>query len=262
MSDSDCATGPYTKCRQNVWKLGDIVYSSPQVQADYKYCSNGSSFNSTLCKQDSDCTATGYTSCQKKESVVFVGANDGMLHAFKTGTLTNANMDSSQHQVEELTGIPNTDSGKELWAFIPKNSLPYLRCLAVPPPSTCHLYYNDLSPFITTMVSGGATKTVLIGGMRLGGGSTDSIGNYCFNSSGVSNGQSCATTAGCTAPYNSSCTSAYHFNAPADTCAAPCHAQPRLVVTIRRDAPDFPPITPSILLTRKIQIYSGSSAIP
>ena len=88
-SNSDCTTSPYTTCTKNVWKLGDIVYSTPQVQTDYKYCSNGSSFSSQSCSQDSDCTSGAYTSCQKKESVVFVGANDGMLHAFKTGILTH-----------------------------------------------------------------------------------------------------------------------------------------------------------------------------
>jgi type IV pilus assembly protein PilY1 len=217
-SASDCSSGV---CTQNVWKLGDIVYSTPQVQADYKYCSNGASFNTQLCTQDSDCGTTGsFTSCQKKQSVIFVGANDGMLHAFQTGTLSTAGLNSAQYQVTELTGIPTPSMGQELWAFIPQNSLPYLRCLAVPPPG-CHLYYNDLSPYITTMVSNGVSKTVLIGGMRLGGGAINSTtpGNYCFNSSGVSNGQPCSQNSDCTtAPYKSSCSSAYLINAPSDTC--------------------------------------------
>jgi type IV pilus assembly protein PilY1 len=219
MSNSDCTTSPYTTCTQNVWKLGDIVYSTPQVQADYKYCSNGTSYNGVLCSQDSDCTLGAYTSCQKKQSVIFVGANDGMLHAFQTGVLSTAGLNASQSQVVELAGIATSSMGQELWAFIPQNSLPYLRCLAVPPPGSCHLYYNDLSPYITTMVSNGVSKTVLIGGMRLGGGAVNSTGNYCFNGSGVSNGQPCTNNANCTtAPYNLSCSSAYVINAPSDTC--------------------------------------------
>ena len=187
-----------TNCVQNAWKLGDIVYSTPKVEAAYKYCAtpDGSSFssqacsmpagnfcfsgsgvsNSQTCWQDSDCRTypfnschpecdTGnFTSCASKESVVFVGANDGMLHAFQTGILTTQGLpsstSSSTHQIETLTGIPPSSMGQELWAFIPKNSLPYLRCLAAPPPSSCHLYYNDLSPYITSMVSNGVTKTV------------------------------------------------------------------------------------------------------
>jgi type IV pilus assembly protein PilY1 len=95
-----------------------------------------------------ECGAGTFNTCKKKENVVYVGANDGMLHAFKTGILDNSGLDASSHEVEKLTGIPTSDMGKELWAFIPKNSLPYLRCLAIPPPNSCHLYYSDLSPYI------------------------------------------------------------------------------------------------------------------
>ncbi|MGA3113821.1 MAG: hypothetical protein ABSF90_05230 [Syntrophobacteraceae bacterium] len=217
-SNPDCGNG--SVCTQNVWKLGDIVYSTPQVQADYKFCYDGSSFSTQSCSFDSDCSS-GDT-CQKKESVVFVGANDGMLHAFRTGILSTAGLDASKFQVAELTGIPTSSMGQELWGFIPNNSLPYLRCLAVPPPGSCHLYYNDLAPYITTMYANGQQKTVLIGGMRLGGGAINSStpGNYCFNSSGVTNGQTCSNASNCTAaPYNSSCSSAYLTNAPSDTCA-------------------------------------------
>ncbi len=243
-----------TNCVQNAWKLGDIVYSTPKVEAAYKYCAtpDGSSFssqacsmpagnfcfsglgvsNSQTCWQDSDCRTypfnschpecdTGnFTSCASKESVVFVGANDGMLHAFQTGILTTQGLpsstSSSTHQIETLTGIPPSSMGQELWAFIPKNSLPYLRCLAAPPPSSCHLYYNDLSPYITSMVSNGVTKTVLIGGMRLGGGS---IANYCYDSSGTTNGQLCSQKSDCASdPYTHSCSSGY--NVPQDTCGS------------------------------------------
>jgi type IV pilus assembly protein PilY1 len=224
-TSSDCAGTGYGNCTQNVWKLGDIVYSTPKLQTSYYYCSipNSSSFNSQACSSDSNCTTAPYTgagSCQAKESVVFVGANDGMLHAFKTGILTTNGMNPANYQVETFTGIPDTSMGTELWAFIPQNALPYLRCLAVPPPSNCHLYYNDLSPYITTMVANGVSKTILIGGMRLGGGSvTGPAAKYCFNGSGVSNGQTCTNTSNCTSPYNVSCSSAYPTNVPADTCS-------------------------------------------
>jgi type IV pilus assembly protein PilY1 len=217
-TNSDCSSTSYPTCTQNVWKLGDIVYSTPKVQIGYQYCSNGTTFGAK-CTQNSDCPS-GYT-CQAKESVVFVGANDGMLHAIKTGVLTTNGMDPTKHQVETFMGIPDASMGTELWAFIPQNSLPYLRCLAVPPPSSCHLYYNDLSPYMATMVSNGVPKTILIGGMRLGGGSiqASSPANYCFSSAGLSNGQTCAQHSNCTtAPYNSSCSPAYPTNVPPDTC--------------------------------------------
>jgi type IV pilus assembly protein PilY1 len=218
-SNGDCAA-PYSTCTTNVWKLGDIVYSSPKVQSDYMYCSDttGTNFSTQVCTtatEATNCTNPSYPLCSKKESIVYVGANDGMLHAFKTGVLNTTNL--SNFEVDSLTGIPTSSMGSELWAFIPTNSLPYLRCLAVP--SGCHLYYNDLSPYITTMNVNGLPRTVLIGGMRLGGAAISS-GQYCFNNSGVSNGSSCTQASTCTAPYNASCSTTYYLNAPSDTCSS------------------------------------------
>jgi type IV pilus assembly protein PilY1 len=163
------------------WKLGDIVYSTPKDVIDVEYCYNQTShlFNDQVCTQNVDCTDPLYNICRKKESVVFTGANDGMLHAFKTGVLSKSGL--SAYEVGKLEG---SDFGQELWGFIPKNSLPYLRYL--PAPDYCHLAFSDLSPFITTM----GNKRVLIGGMRLGG--------------------STCTLAGST----------YTSRAPADTCAS------------------------------------------
>ena len=158
---------------------------------------------------------------QQKESIIFVGANDGMLHAFKTGILTTSGMNPTNHQVETFTKIPTRIWARNCGRSYPQNSLPYLRCLRVPPASSCHLYYNDLSPYVTTMVSNGVTKTVLIGGMRLGGGTVQasSAANYCFNSSGVSNGATCESKTFCQSPYNSSCCPHIPQNIPADTCS-------------------------------------------
>jgi type IV pilus assembly protein PilY1 len=231
-SASDCTVSPYTTCTPGVWKLGDIVYSTPKVVADYKYCSDGTSFNTTACSQDADCSSgTSFNSCQTELSVAFVGANDGMLHAFQTGVLSTQGMNPAQFQIADMTGIPTSSMGAELWGFIPENALPYLRCLASS--SNCHLYYNDLSPYVTTMnvdattqeANGGSittyvTKKILIGGMRLGGGSVQasSPANYCFGGpTGMSNGQSCTSNHDCGSGYN--CLSAYPTNVPADTCS-------------------------------------------
>jgi len=218
-TDSDChGSGA---CVKNVWKLGDIVYSTPKVQMDYKYCSDGANFidPAVSCTSDSDCGAGNV--CKEKESVAFVGANDGMLHAIKTGVLTNQGVDAASHQVEKLTGIDNSEMGKELWGFIPKNSLPYLRCLAKP--STCHLYFTDLSPYIVKMYAGALgtdSKTVLIGGMRMGGAAA-SASRQCLNGSGQTNGNTCTKDSDCiTAPYSvCSASNLITFNAPPDTCS-------------------------------------------
>jgi type IV pilus assembly protein PilY1 len=119
------------------WKLGDIVYSTPDVVEYDNY------------------------------SVVYVGSNDGMLHAFKVGKLTSFGLVSPDktrllHTVGAEDNIP---VGDEMWAFIPKNALPYLRYLT--DPLYCHVYIVDLRNYVTPLAYKG--KKLLIGGMRLGG---------------------------------------------------------------------------------------------
>jgi len=71
------------------------------------------------------------------------------------------------------------------------------------------------TPVTTTTVT---PKTILIGGMRLGGEAVAS-GTYCLNAAGVSNGTICTNVSTCPALYKSSCSSAYYLNAPSDTCS-------------------------------------------
>jgi len=86
-----------------------------------------------------------------RERVIYVGANDGMLHAF------------------------SVDTGEELWAYIPSNLLSELQCLADPEygkPNGCrHRYMVDLSPRIWNVKFKSDNKwhTVLVGGERGGG---------------------------------------------------------------------------------------------
>ncbi len=125
----------------DVWKLGDIIYSSPVIVNYSKY------------------------------SIVFVGANDGMLHAFKVGYVKKLASSASPLRLQDSSTESTYNTlGQELWAFIPKNALPYLRYLA--DPNYCHLYYVDLRPFVYELDEDGdgvPDRVILIGGMRLGG---------------------------------------------------------------------------------------------
>ncbi len=116
-----------------VWKLGDIIHSSPKiVHYDDK-------------------------------NVIIVGANDGMLHVFELGKSTDKGLTGNNYVKLEGENI-----GKELWAFIPLNMLPYLRFLA--DPNYCHTYYVDSSVYVFDTKDG---RKILIGAMRLGGGTGD-----------------------------------------------------------------------------------------
>ncbi|MCJ7663963.1 MAG: hypothetical protein MUO24_06945 [Desulfobacterales bacterium] len=78
-----------------------------------------------------------------RTKVLYAAANDGMLHCF------------------------DADSGQEQWAYIPYNLLSHLKWLA--DPSYCHCYYVDLSANVWDMKFSSGWKSVLVGGMRLGG---------------------------------------------------------------------------------------------
>jgi type IV pilus assembly protein PilY1 len=165
----------YIDGNRGVWKLGDIVNSSPKLfhagpvnafhteYGDFSYFEFISDDNYS-----------------KSFSVIFAGSNDGMLHAFRAGYLQNSGLLNNVKAVfkrafnfgEEDHG----DIGEEIWAFIPYNAFPYLKYLANP--YYCHIPYVDLSvKIVDASISGGeyAEKTkgswrsILIGGMRFGG---------------------------------------------------------------------------------------------
>jgi regulation of enolase protein 1 (concanavalin A-like superfamily) len=151
----------------HVWKLGDIIFSTPTVVAR-------PAENYDLLYGDTSYTSFRLTH-NKRRQVVYVGANDGMLHAFNAGCF-----DSITHQY-----YPDVDSngnctsgshtlGEELWTFIPRGILPHLKWNTLP--EYTHVYHVDLKPKITdvkiftsdsTHVNGWGT--ILIGGFRYGG---------------------------------------------------------------------------------------------
>jgi type IV pilus assembly protein PilY1 len=163
------------------WPLGDIIYSSPtsvgSPQDRFDLKNQDSSYNPF------------YSKYKDRRHVVYVGANDGMLHAFNAGFF---------HQGDDpSTGTPGTpilehgyftttptgvgtgkELGEELWAFIPQELLPHLKWLTgIDYDSSQHVYYVDGTPrvvdaqiFSVDAAHPGGWGTVLIGSMRLGGG--------------------------------------------------------------------------------------------
>lgn len=142
---------------ENVWKIGDIIYSS-----------------STVVEYDNF-------------SMVYSGSNAGMLHAFRLGYIkTDPDPLNPAKLCDDRSAATcaHASTGKEEWAFIPKDAMPYLRYMA--DPDYDHIYGVDLKPYIIDTGS----KMILIGGMRLGGAcnngsinppsDTDSVGRSAY----------------------------------------------------------------------------------
>ena len=137
--------GTAQKYRQRAALLGDIINAEPVVlvapAADY-----------------SEATNPGYAafkvSRRSRPTLVFQGANDGMLHAF------------------------NAASGDEAWAYVPSQMLPTLANLSRLTDFT-HKYYVDGTPTAADVDvdrTGGAAgsgtpdwRTILVGGLGKGG---------------------------------------------------------------------------------------------
>lgn len=167
-----------------VWKLGDPIHSTPTVVGAPKA-------RYDLAYGDPTYTAF-YTKYRNRRQVVYVGANDGMLHAFNGGYYHPDDNPSTTTAIEHgwYTKNPTDNSsgqnlGAELWSFIPQELLPHLQWLARTDYS--HVYYVDLKPTITEariftpdVDHPGGWGTILIGGFRMGG----SCGN-CAAGSGA-----------------------------------------------------------------------------
>ena len=121
--------------------LGDIVGSSPVVVG----APNAPYMEATDSGYDAYKTAQA-----GRKKMVYVGANDGMLHAF------------------------DEDTGEEAWAYVP--SFAYdatvdrgLKMLTKKEPFFKHQMFVDATPVAVDVKVGGVWKTMLIGGLGKGG---------------------------------------------------------------------------------------------
>ncbi|HET8695375.1 MAG TPA: PilC/PilY family type IV pilus protein, partial [Aquabacterium sp.] len=87
---------------------------------------------------------------RSRKPMVYVAANDGMLHAISADT---------------------TDAGNEMWAFIPSAVMPNMYALADTNYGVKHQYFVDGAPVMGDVKIGGAWKTILVGGLNKGGSS-------------------------------------------------------------------------------------------
>lgn len=199
---SGCGLADAAGCTRE-WKLGDIVSSTPKLVSNVKL--NTYDLAPPNGYGDASYKSFSQLSTYLNRGMALVGGNDGMLHAFNLGVLKERPERFSKAQMNDSSGnLANAadNLGKEMWAFVPKNVLPYLRYLACKDragdTTYCgnvdydHLFLVDRTPSIidasivipadttscTTatdystcdrLADGSTWTTVLIGGMGMGG---------------------------------------------------------------------------------------------
>lgn len=139
--DTSKATSTY---RRRASLIGDLVNSSPVVVNTALYDANVAD---TL-DGSSGSYATFQTTQSSRRGQVYVGANDGMLHAFDTST------------------------GVEKFAFIPSAVISNLNVLTNKDYNTnsaLHKYFVDSTPVAADVYFGSAWHTILVGTLGAGG---------------------------------------------------------------------------------------------
>lgn len=172
------------------WRLGDIIHSTPMTVANpaeaYHLIYNDFSYAQFLGKY------------RGRRHMVYFGANDGLLHAVNAGFYSERDkkfclvpLQTNGACLEStlpVNGVP--ELGAEMWAYLPYNLQPHVKCLT--DPNYTHKYFVDQRPRIfdvqifeeetacrdlennQTFPNDGCIHpngwgTILVGGMRFGG---------------------------------------------------------------------------------------------
>jgi type IV pilus assembly protein PilY1 len=114
-------------------KLGDIIHSTPVIVGPPNHFNPEEQYQQFV------------TDNQGRHRMVYIGANDGMLHAF------------------------SAENGQEFWAFVPEFALPKLKVIA--DTSYCHTYTCDGTVTARDVKIGGIWRTVILSDAREGGAS-------------------------------------------------------------------------------------------
>ncbi len=131
--DSNIGAGYHFRYRNSL--LGDIIHSEPAYVKipNYPYPDSLETKKYSEFKEN----------YKDRQAMLYVGANDGMLHAF------------------------NADTGVEQFAYIPSIVFNHISRLASP--AYVHEYFVDGSPIVVDAFYGNNWHTILTGGLRAGG---------------------------------------------------------------------------------------------
>lgn len=159
-ASTDTDFGKYYRQRNHV--MGDIVSSE----------SNYVKGAVSIYYADPGYSPTHINAMADRQSMVYVGGNDGMLHAFYAA---DGRMDSTTGHIVASGGV-SVLGGEEAWAFIPTAVIPNLYKLADKNYSMQHQYYVDGSPVTADICVSNCTntatavwKTILVSGLNGGG---------------------------------------------------------------------------------------------
>ena len=167
-------------------KLGDIVFSTPRISSNTYL--NGY----TLINKDETYKTFIENTMKNTTPIVLAGANDGMVHAFQVSKIKDLNPATTTgggvtdgYQIAMFADniltdtTPPTDLGKELWAYIPYNTVPFLKWYCAK--GYCHIpmvdarfvlvdaSINAASATATKAANGADWRRLLIGSMGIGG---------------------------------------------------------------------------------------------
>jgi Tfp pilus tip-associated adhesin PilY1 len=155
-----------------VWRLGDIVHSTPALVG-----APSDSYDALY----NDSTYAAYREQYKnRRQMVYIGANDGMLHAFNAGFWNEADkkFELDDGFVTTSSTLTQHPLGSEVWSYIPRSVLPHLKWLK--DTGYAHSYYVDGEPstFDVNIFPVDADHpfgwgTILVIGLRFGGGEID-----------------------------------------------------------------------------------------
>lgn len=162
-----------------VWRMGDIIHSSPVAIGP----PSGTAYGSDVIEWNTfgDSTYTTFKEHYKdRRTVLYVGANDGLVHAYNAGFYNVADQEYCLDLACNNNSSASHTLGAEMWAYAPRNLLPQLKFLTEP--NYPHVYYMDGEPrtfdvniFDDDADHPGGWGTILVTGMEFGGGAHSPI---------------------------------------------------------------------------------------
>jgi hypothetical protein len=166
------------------WLLGPVDHSVPAVASPPGL--PAWYFGSATTEEERDSYLDFKSQNADRQTVVYVGARDGMLHAFDAGNFSHGDnpettgiteargffewedrsADCPDYCSADCAKCPDYGSGEELWAFIPANLMPRLKNNRLELDDQA---YVDASPALADVKINGTWKTVLLAAEGNGG---------------------------------------------------------------------------------------------